>query len=49
MSTGKNANEEEIVNVLEDEEEDEVVDSGDRDIHIGVNSTVLERPVCNDN
>ena len=46
VCTGKNTNEEEIVNVLEDEEEEEVVDSGDRDIHIGVNSTVLERPVC---
>ena len=46
MSTGKNTNEEEMVNVLEDEEEEEVVDSGDIDIHIGVNSTVLERPVC---
>ena len=42
MSTGKNTNEE-MVKLLEDEE---VVDSGDRDIHIGVNSTVLERPVC---
>ena len=46
MSTGKNTNEEEMVNLLEDEEEEEVVDSGDRDIHIGVSSTVLERPVC---
>ena len=45
-STGKNTNEEELVNVLEDEEEEEVVDSGDIDIHIGVNSTVLELPVC---
>ena len=46
MSTGKNTNEEEIVNLLEDEEEDNVVDSEDRDIHIGVSSTVLEHPVC---
>ena len=45
MSTGKNTNEEEMVNLL-DEEEEEVVDSGDRDIHIGVSSTVLEHPVC---
>ena len=37
--------EEEMVNLLEDEEE-VVVDSGDRDIHIGVSSTVVERPVC---
>ena len=37
-------NEEEMVNLLEDEEE--VMDSGDRDIHIGVSSTVVERPVC---
>ena len=42
MSTGKNTNEE-MVKLLEDEE---VADSGDIDIHIGVNSTVLERPVC---
>ena len=34
-----------LVNLLEDEEE-VVVDSGYRDIHIGVSSTVLERPVC---
>ena len=34
-----------MVNLLEDEEE-EVMDSEDRDIHIGVNSTVVERPVC---
>ena len=46
MSTGKNTNKEEMVNLLEDEEEEEVVDSGNRDIHIGVSSTVLERPVC---
>ena len=46
VCTGKNTNEEEMVNLLEDEEEEEVVDSGDRDIHIGVSSTVLERPVC---
>ena len=46
MFTGKNTNEEEMVNLLEDEEEEEVVDSGDRDIHIGVSSTVVERPVC---
>ena len=46
MCTGKNINEEEMVNLLEDEEEEEVVDSGDRDIHIGISSTVLERPVC---
>ena len=45
MSTCKNTNEEEMVNLL-DEEEEEVVDSGDRDIHIGVSSTVLERPIC---
>ena len=45
ISTGKNSNEEELVNLL-DEEEEEVVDSGDRDIHIGVSSTVLEHPVC---
>ena len=45
-STGKNTNEEEMVNLLEDEEEEEVVDSGDRDIHIGVSSTVLEHLVC---
>ena len=32
-----------MLNLLEDEE---VADSGDIDIHIGVNSTVLERPVC---
>ena len=43
--TGKNANKEEIVNLLEDEEEEKVVDSGDRDIRIGVSSTVVERPV----
>ena len=43
---GKNTNAEEMVNIFEDEEEEEVVDSGDRDIHIGVSSTVLERPVC---
>ena len=42
--TGKNTNEEEMVNLLEDVEE--VVDSGDRDIRIGVSSTVLECPVC---
>ena len=42
MSTGKNTNEE-MVKLLEDEE---VADSGDTDIHIGVNSTVVERPVC---
>ena len=36
----------ELVHLLEDEEEEEVVDSGDRDIHIGVSSTVVERPVC---
>ena len=42
ISTDKNTNEE-MVKLLEDEE---VVDSGDIDIHIGVNSTVLERPVC---
>ena len=46
VSTRKNTNEEEMVNLLEDEEEEEVVDSGDRDIHIGVSSTVVERPVC---
>ena len=40
---GKNTNEKYMV---EDEEEEEVVDSGDIDIHIGVNSTVVERPVC---
>ena len=39
-STGKNTNEEEMINLLQDEEEEEVVDSGDRDIHIGVSSTV---------
>ena len=39
-------NEEEMVNLLEDEEEEEVVDSGDGDIHIGVSWTVVERPVC---
>ena len=44
--TGKNTNKEEMVNLLEDEEEEEVVDSGDRDIHIGVSSTVVERPIC---
>ena len=44
MSTGKNTNEK-MINLLEAEEE-EVVDSGDRDIHIGVSSTVLELPVC---
>ena len=44
--TGKNTNEEEMVNLLEDEEEEEVVDSGYRDIHIGVSSTVVERPLC---
>ena len=42
--TGKNTNKEEMVNLLEDEEE--VVDSGDSDIRIGVSSTVVERPVC---
>ena len=46
MCTGKNTNKEEMVNLLEDEEEEAVVDSGDRDIHIGVSSTVVERPVC---
>ena len=45
VCTGKNTNAEEIVNLLDEEEED-VVDSGDIDIHIGVNSTELERPVC---
>ena len=44
--TGKKTNKEEMVNLLEDEEEEEVVDSEDRDIHIGVSSTVVERPVC---
>ena len=44
MCTGKNTNEE-MVKLLEAEEE-EVVDSEDRDIHIGVSSTVLERPIC---
>ena len=44
--TGKSINKEQMVNLLEDEEEEEVVDSGYRDIHIGVSSTVLERPVC---
>ena len=44
--TGKNINKEEMVNLLEDEEEEEVVDGGDRDIRIGVSSTVVERPVC---
>ena len=44
--TGKNTNKDEMVNLLEDEEEGEVVDSGDRDIRIGVSSTVVERPVC---
>ena len=44
--TGKNTDEEEMVNLLEDKEEEEVVDSGDRDIHIGVSSTVVERPLC---
>ena len=39
-------NEEEMVNLLEDEKEEAVVDSGDRDIRIGVGSTVVERPVC---
>ena len=43
--TGKN-NKQEMVNLLEDEEEEEVVDSGDRDIRIGVSSTVVERPLC---
>ena len=42
----KNTNAEEMVNLLEYEEEEEVVDSGDRDIRIGVSSTVVERPVC---
>ena len=46
VSTVRNTNEEEMVNLLEDEEEEEVVDSGDRDIRIGVSSTVVERPVC---
>ena len=41
---GKNTNAEEMVNLL-DEEGEEVVDSGDRDIHIGVSSTVVERPI----
>ena len=40
--TSKNTNEE-MVKLLDDEE---VADSGDIDIHIGVNSTVVERPVC---
>ena len=44
--TGKKTNKEEMVNLLEDEEEEEVVDSEDRDIRIGVSSTVVERPVC---
>ena len=39
-------NEDEIVNLLEDEKAEEVVDSGDRDIRIGVSSIVVERPVC---
>ena len=43
--TGKNTNEEEMINLV-DEEEEEVVDSGNRDIHIEVNLTILERPVC---
>ena len=46
MFTLKNTNAEEMVNLLEDEDEEEVVDSGDRDIHIGVSSTVVERPIC---
>ena len=33
MCSGKNTNEEELENLLEDEEEEEVVDSGDRDIY----------------
>ena len=41
--TGK---EEEMANLLEDEKEKEIVDSGDKDIRIGVSSTVVERPVC---
>ena len=44
MFSVKNTNAEEMMNLLGDEEE--VVDSGDRDIHIGVSSTVVERPVC---
>ena len=46
LSTVRNTNEEEMVNLLEDKEEEEVVDNGDRDIRIGVSSTVVERPVC---
>ena len=46
MSTDKNTKEDEMVKLLEDEEEEEVVDSEDRDIYIGVNSTVVECPVC---
>ena len=38
-------NAEEVVNLL-NEKIEEVVDSGDRDIHIEVSSTVLEHPVC---
>ena len=44
--TGTKTNKEEVVNLLEYDEEEEVVDSGDRDIRIGVSSTVLEHPVC---
>ena len=36
----------EMVYLSEDEEEQEVVDSENRDIYIGINSAVLERPVC---
>jgi len=44
--TCRHTNKEEMVNLLDEEEEKEVVDSGDRDIHIGVSSTVLDRPIC---
>ena len=44
--TGEETTKEELVHLLEDDEEEQVVDSGDRDIHIGVSSTVVERPVC---
>ena len=41
--TGMKTNKEEMVHLVEEEE---VVDSEDRDIHTGVSSTVVEHPVC---
>ena len=45
MCTGKNTSNEGELEDLLPGEGDEIVDSGDRDIHFGVSSTVVERPV----